>query len=84
MNPAHSLTQFLQINTTKIPRPTTWYTKLCLASKLSIKIQKAILTLQKLKVFHNRMLRKIFGSKRTKGTEGWRKLYNEDFTNIRL
>jgi hypothetical protein len=39
------------------------------------------LTLRKerrLRVFENRVLRKIFGSKRNEVTEGWRKLHNEE------
>jgi hypothetical protein len=36
----------------------------------------------RLRVFENRMLRRIFGPKRDKVTEGWRKLYNEDLHNL--
>jgi hypothetical protein len=42
------------------------------------------LTLSKkhrLKVFENRMLRKIYGPKRDEVTEGWRKLHNEELHN---
>jgi hypothetical protein len=35
-----------------------------------------------LRVFENRMLRKIFGPKRDKVTEGWRKLHNEELHNL--
>jgi hypothetical protein len=31
-------------------------------------------------MFENRVLRRIFGSERDEVTEGWRKLYNKEFT----
>jgi hypothetical protein len=37
---------------------------------------------QKLRVFENRMLRRIFGPKRDGVTGGWRKLYNEELHNL--
>jgi hypothetical protein len=36
----------------------------------------------KLRVFENRVLRRIFGSKRDGVTGGWRKLYNEELDNL--
>jgi hypothetical protein len=36
----------------------------------------------RLKVFENRVLRRIFGSKRDEVTGGWRKLYNEELHNF--
>jgi hypothetical protein len=36
----------------------------------------------KLKVFENRVLRRIFGPKRDGVTEGWRKLHNEELHNL--
>jgi hypothetical protein len=36
----------------------------------------------KLRVFENRVLRRIFGSKRGGVTEGWRKLHNEGLHNL--
>jgi hypothetical protein len=35
-----------------------------------------------LRVFENRMLRKIFGSKRDEVTGGWRKLHNEELHDL--
>jgi hypothetical protein len=35
-----------------------------------------------LRVFENRVLRTVFGSKREGITEGWRKLHNEEFYNF--
>jgi hypothetical protein len=35
----------------------------------------------RLRVFVNRALRRIFGSKRDKVTGGWRKLHNEELRN---
>jgi hypothetical protein len=35
-----------------------------------------------LKVFENRVLRRIFGSKRDEVTGGWRKLHNEELHNL--
>jgi hypothetical protein len=35
-----------------------------------------------LRVFENRVLRRIFGSKRDRVTGGWRKLYNEELHNL--
>jgi hypothetical protein len=36
----------------------------------------------KLRVFENRVLRRIFGPKRDVVTGGWRKLYNEELHNL--
>jgi hypothetical protein len=36
----------------------------------------------RLRVFENRMLRRIFGPKRDKETGGWRKLHNEELHNL--
>jgi hypothetical protein len=36
----------------------------------------------RLRVFGNRVLRRLFGQKRDKVTEGWRKLHNEEFQNL--
>jgi hypothetical protein len=36
----------------------------------------------RLKVFENRVLRKIFGPKRHKVTGQWRKLHNEELNNL--
>jgi hypothetical protein len=36
----------------------------------------------KLRVFENRVLRRIFGPKRNGVTEGWRKLHNEELHNL--
>jgi hypothetical protein len=36
----------------------------------------------KLRVFENRVLRRIFGPKRAGMTGGWRKLYNEELLNL--
>jgi hypothetical protein len=36
----------------------------------------------RLRVFENRVLRRIFGSKRAKVKGGWRKLHNEELHNL--
>jgi hypothetical protein len=36
----------------------------------------------RLRVFENRMLRRIFGSKRNEVTEEWRKLHNEELRDL--
>jgi hypothetical protein len=36
----------------------------------------------RLRVFENRMLRRIFGPKREEVAEGWRKLHNEELHNL--
>jgi hypothetical protein len=36
----------------------------------------------KLRVFENRVLRRIFGPKRDEVTEGWRKLHNEELHDL--
>jgi hypothetical protein len=36
----------------------------------------------KLRVFENRVLRRIFGPKRNGATGGWRKLHNEELHNL--
>jgi hypothetical protein len=38
----------------------------------------------RLKVFENRVLRRIFGLKRDEMTRGWRKLYNEEHSKCRI
>jgi hypothetical protein len=37
---------------------------------------------QRLRVFENRVLRRIFGRKRDKVTGDWRKLHNEELHNL--
>ena len=37
---------------------------------------------RRLKVFENRVLRKVFGPKRDKVTGEWRKLYNEELNDL--
>jgi hypothetical protein len=37
---------------------------------------------RRLRVFENRVLRKIFGPKRDKVTGEWRKLHNEEFHDV--
>jgi hypothetical protein len=39
---------------------------------------------RRLRVFENRVLRKIFGPKRDEVTGGWRKLHNRGFVTGRL
>jgi len=39
---------------------------------------------QRLRVFQNRVLRKIFGPKRDEVTEDWRKLHNEELNDLYL
>jgi hypothetical protein len=36
----------------------------------------------RLRMFENRLLRRIFGSKRGEVTGGWRKLHNEELHNL--
>jgi hypothetical protein len=36
----------------------------------------------RLRVFENRVLRRIFGPKRDEVTGGWRKLHNEELRNL--
>jgi hypothetical protein len=36
----------------------------------------------RLRMFENRVLRRIFGPKRAEETGGWRKLHNEEFHNL--
>jgi hypothetical protein len=36
----------------------------------------------RLRVFENRVLRRIFGQKRDEVTEGWRKLHNEELHSL--
>jgi hypothetical protein len=47
-------------------------------------VKLGLLTLReehRLRVFENRVLRRIFGSKRDGVTGGWRKLHNEELHN---
>jgi hypothetical protein len=37
---------------------------------------------RKLRVFENRVLRRIFGPKRGEGTEEWRRLHNEELNDL--
>jgi hypothetical protein len=36
----------------------------------------------RLRVFENRVLRRIFGPRRDEVTEGWRKIHNEELHNL--
>jgi hypothetical protein len=36
----------------------------------------------RLRVFENKMLRRLFGPKRDEVTGGWRKLHNEEFRDL--
>jgi hypothetical protein len=47
-------------------------------------VKKLILffTEHRLRVFENRVLRRIFGPKRDEVMEGWRKLHNEELRNL--
>jgi hypothetical protein len=36
----------------------------------------------RLRIFENRLLRRIFGPKRDEETGGWRKLHNEELHNL--
>ena len=69
-----------------------------LSKNLNIKIYKTMIFLvvlygcetwsltsreeQRLRVFENRVLRKIFGPKRDEVTGGWRELHNEEFNDL--
>jgi hypothetical protein len=37
---------------------------------------------RRLRVFENRMLRRVFGHKRDEVTGEWRKLHNEEFSDL--
>jgi hypothetical protein len=37
---------------------------------------------RRLRVFENRVLRRIFGLKRNEETEGWKRLHNEELNDI--
>jgi hypothetical protein len=37
---------------------------------------------RRLRVFENRVLRRLFGPKRDEVTREWRKLYNEEFNDL--
>jgi hypothetical protein len=45
---------------------------------LSVTLRKE----QRLKVYENRLLRRIFGPKRGEVTGGWRRLHNEELDNF--
>jgi hypothetical protein len=54
----------------------------CIYLKCILKYQQWFLTLReehRLRVFENKVLRRIFGPKRDEVTGGWRKLHNEEF-----
>jgi hypothetical protein len=79
-------------------QPRTFCLLTCCTKNLNIKIYKTIIfpvvlygcetwsrTLReehRLRVFENRVLRRIFGPKRYKVTGGWRKLYSEELRNL--
>jgi hypothetical protein len=46
------------------------------------KIGSSIVEERRLRVFENRVLRRIFGPKRDKETREWRKLHNEELNDI--
>jgi hypothetical protein len=48
-------------------------------------VKLGLLTLReehRLRMFENRVLRRIFGPKRDEITRGWRKLHNEELRNL--
>jgi hypothetical protein len=51
---------------------------LCGCETLSLTLRQE----HKLRVFENRVLRRIFGPKRDEVTRGWRKLHNEELHNL--
>jgi hypothetical protein len=66
-----------------------------LSKNLKIKIYRTIvlpvvlygcetwsLSLSRLRVFENRVLRRVFGPKRDEVTEEWRKLHNEELNDL--
>jgi hypothetical protein len=50
----------------------------CMGVKLGLTLRKE----HRLRVFENRMLRRIFGPKRDEVAGGWRKLHNEELHNL--
>ena len=54
--------------------PIVWYG--CGTSSLTLREER------RLRVFENRMLRRIFGPKRDEVTEEWRKLHNEELNDL--
>jgi hypothetical protein len=47
-----------------------------------MKLDLALMKDHRLRVFENRVLRRIFGLKRDEVTEGWRKLHNEELHDL--
>jgi hypothetical protein len=57
----------------------------CIFYGQKMRIMLSSLTLReehRLRVFENRVLRRIFGQKRDEVTGGWRKLHNEELHNL--
>jgi hypothetical protein len=46
----------------------------CMGAKLCLTVRKE----HRLRLFENRVLRRLFGPKRDEGTREWRKLHNEE------
>jgi hypothetical protein len=49
---------------------------------MGVKLGLTLRDEHRLKVFQNRVLRRIFGPKRDEVTQGCRKLYNEELHNL--
>jgi hypothetical protein len=49
---------------------------------MGVKLGLALREERRLRMFENRVLRRIFGSKRDKVTGDWRKLHNEELHNL--
>jgi hypothetical protein len=45
-------------------------------------VRQTLMEEHRLRVFENRVLRRIFGPKRDEVTGGWRKLHNEELHNL--
>jgi hypothetical protein len=75
--PCSSILPYLHNNLT-VPRPVPLPVVIYGCDTWSLTVREE----HKLRVFENRVLRKIFGPKRDRVTGGWRELHNEELHNL--
>jgi len=63
----------------QIPRQYFFYPR---TVKVKVKVKQTLREESRLRVFENRLLRRVFGPKRDEVTGEWRKLHNEELNDL--